>query len=1105
MTKSFLRNLGVAAAIALLALTLVPRQGLAQLTSGDLTGLITDATGAAVPNATVDATNIATGVKYTQPSNGTGEYRFSNLPIGSYDISATAKGFGTTNVKAIPISLNRITNQNLTLQVGAAVSTVEVTEAVQSIDTSSAQITNSFDTKMTADLPNSSTGSGVLNLSLLSAGVATSGGVGVGSGPSVGGQRPRNNNFTVEGVDNNSKSVTGPLVFVPNDSVQEFTVLQNQFQAEYGHSSGGQFNTAIRSGTNEFHGVAYDYLQNRNLNAIDQLFQNQGVTKNPRYDQNRLGFGIGGPIKKNKLFFFANYEYNPIGRVGTSGGVTAPTAAGLSTLAALPGISSTNLKIVQQYLPTAATNDQGTDDFTIGGKAYHIPIGTVNINAPNYQNNHYIVSSVDYNLSDKDQLRGRFIMNKSDGVDNAAQFPAFFLTLPTRNYLATLSEYHNFTPSITNEFRFGYNRYNNTTPAGNFQFAGLDSFPNITFDELGVQLGPDGNAPQFTIQNLYQFNDNVTWIKGRHTFKFGFDGRKQISPQSFTQRGRGDYEYSSIAGFLLDLLPDDLAQRTTGAYVYYGDQIATYGFASDTWKATRNLTVDLGVRYEYTTIPYGERQQKVNSLASVPGLISFNEPKPQKTAWAPRIGLAYSPGTDGNTSIRAGFGMAYDVLFDNLGILSSPPQFQQTVDLTCGQADPFTCTKGFLANGGIKPNASAGTLSAADAKALTGGYVPDQKLPYSISWNLGVQHVFAKDYTIEVRYVGTRGIHLPAQIRLNQQAIVQQGNSLPLYLSNPGQATLDSLKITQSQLVSQYSATATSTDAGGILPAYYKAGFQSPIVGFMPWGNSSYNGLSVQMDRRFSNGLQFRSAYTWSHGIDDTTAEVFSTILSPRRVQDFGNLSAEKASSALDHRQRFTTALYYDLPFFKKSNTIVKNVVGNWLIAPIYTYQSPEYYTVQSGVDSNLNGDSAPDRSIVNPNGIVGTSSTSTALKNSAGQIVAYVATNPNAQYIQAGKGVLPNASRNTLAGRPIDNVDLSLIKRISITERFKFEFQAQMLNAFNHAQFIAGSLNDVAPVSYTSSAVRNLLITGAANFNKPEAVLSSNPRSIQLTAKFRF
>ncbi|HWF06938.1 MAG TPA: carboxypeptidase regulatory-like domain-containing protein [Bryobacteraceae bacterium] len=1099
---------GLAAIISLVALTLVPHQGFAQLTSGDLTGLISDPSGAGVPNATVDAVNTTTGVKTSQTANSTGEYRFSNLPVGTYDLSVTASGFAGSSAKGVPVALNRIGTQNFSLQVGQTATTVEVSESVATIDTNTAQITNNYDQRFAEDLPNTSTGQGVINLSLLSAGVASGGGIGVGEGPSVGGQRPRANNFTIEGVDNNSKSVTGPLVYVPNDATQEFSVLQNVYQAEFGHSSGGQFNTIVKSGTNDFHGTAFEYFDNRDLNAIDQLFQNQGITKNPRYDQNRFGGNFGGPIKKNKLFFFTDWEYNPTGLTSTAG-VTAPTAAGIAQLSALPGVSATNLKIFQQYTPVAPTADGGLQPYTLpNGTSISVPVGTANIAGPNFQNWLYGVASVDYSLSDKDQLRGRFIINKNDGFPPSAepQLPAFFLSAPSRYYLATLSEYHNFTPSLTNEFRFGFNRYNQNIPEGNFQFPGLDKFPDIYFDDLGIQLGVYTSAPQFTIQNTYQFTDNVTWVKGKHTWKLGFDGRKIISPQSFTQRALGDYEYTQVTDFLYDLQPYDFAERSTGSFTYYGDQIATYFYGSDSWKVNHHLTLDLGLRWEFTSVPYAERLQKVNAVSNVPGLLTFGTPQPNWKNWGPRIGFAYSPGTSGNTSIRGGFSMSYDVLFDNLGILSAPPQFSQTVDRTCTTQFDYQCAPGFLQNGGIGPGTQASGFTPAQARANTSAFVPDQVLPYALNWTLGIQHVFAKDYTLEVRYVGTRGIHLPLQSQLNQYAVVTASNSLPTYITNPGQAVLNSLPLTLTQLNAEATATGTpNNSAGSEIPAFYNAGFQSKITAYEPQGWSFYNGLDVQLDRRFTNGLIFRGAYTWSHNIDNSTAEVFSTYLTPRRPEDFGNLSLDRATSALDRRQRFTLSLLYDVPLFSHSgNAFMKNIVGNWEVAPIYTYQTPEYYTVQSGIDANLNGD-AVDRVVVNVNGVPGTGTGASPLTNSAGQVVAYVANNPTAQYITANKGTFPNAARNTLPGRPIDNIDLTAVKRFSYKERYKLEFQAQFLNFFNHPQFIAGRLNDVFLDSFNSPAYQTILKPNNPAFNDQESVFSSNPRAIQLVLKFKF
>ncbi len=250
MTKKFRRTVRCAATFSLLALTFVCQQGFAQLTSGDLSGVVTDASGGVVSGAGVDALDQATGVKTSQTSGAGGTYHFANLSIGVYTVTVTAKGFGTAQVTNIAVDLNKQSTQNFTLQVGTTATTVEVTESAATIDTSTAQITGNFDSRQAAELPSASTGSGVINLSLLQGGVGTSGSTGSGTGPSIGGTRPFYNNFTVEGIDTNDRSVTGPVVTVPNDAVGEFTLISNQFAPEFGHSSGGQFNTTIKSGTN---------------------------------------------------------------------------------------------------------------------------------------------------------------------------------------------------------------------------------------------------------------------------------------------------------------------------------------------------------------------------------------------------------------------------------------------------------------------------------------------------------------------------------------------------------------------------------------------------------------------------------------------------------------------------------------------------------------------------------------------------------------------------------------------------------------------------------------------------------------------------------------
>lgn len=1068
----------------------------AQSTSGELSGTIYDQQGASVSGATVTAKNVGTGVEAKVTSSSSGQYRIPNLLVGTYTLTVSASGFAKSELHNIPVTLNQIATANVTLKVGDVAAVMEVTDTAAVIDTTTSQLQSSYDARQLQNLPTATLGSGIINLSLLAPGVASSGGIGAGTGPSVGGQRPRNNNFMIEGVDNNDKSVTGPMVQIPNDAVAEFTLLQNQFSPEFGHSSGGQFNTVIKSGSNEYHGLAYEYFQNRNLNAADQLSVVSGVDPRPRYDNNRFGGVFGGPILKNKLFFLVNYEYNPVGQAGSPGQIFAPTQAGYDALAKTPGISANNLAILKQYLPAQGT---AVPEGSTPAGAYPVVNGTpvqlgqYSILAPNYTNSHSAVASIDYNISDKDSLRGRFITNRQTGLDTAAALPTFYTSLPYNAYTATMTEFHNFTPNLVNELRLGFSRSSQVYSVGDHSIPGLDAFPNLTIDELNINIGPDPNAPQGTTQNNYQLNDNVSWNKGRHNLKVGFSIQKHISPQSFTQRSRGDYEWGTLEGFLLDQVPDQYAERSLGNPQYYGDQISTGYYANDQWKIRSNFTLNLGLRYEYTTVPFGERSQALNSLSSVPGLITFGEPKAQKNAIMPRVGFAWSPGRSGTTSIRGGFGMNYDVLFDNLGILSLPPQLSQTVTLTGTEGGNF------LANGGIKPNTATGPLSVDDARAATSGFIPDQKLPKSLQWNFGIQHVFREDYTVEVRYLGTRGINLPIQQRLNDQSVVNSSNALPLFYSMPSQATLDGLTNTRTALVDAYN------EGGFFTPSYLNAGFQSPITAYMPIGNSVYHGLSTQVTRRFNKGLQFTGSYTWSHNIDDSTAEVFSTLLTPRRPQDFQNLRAERGSSALDHRNRLSVSMVYDLPFFKSSNWALKNLVGNWMISPMYVYQTGTLYTVQSATDANLNLDAYTDRAVINPNGTANVGSGTTALTNTNGDVVGYLVNNPNAKYIRAATGMLPNGGRNTAHLNPINNLDLSMTKRVSVTERYHVEFSAQALNVFNHAQYTGGYLSDVRPIGFTSTAERNFLTPGTSTFYQPDQVFSSNPRNMQLSLKFIF
>jgi hypothetical protein len=511
--------------------------------------------------------------------------------------------------------------------------------------------------------------------------------------------------------------------------------------------------------------------------------------------------------------------------------------------------------------------------------------------------------------------------------------------------------------------------------------------------------------------------------------------------------------------------------------------------------------VNLGVRYEFNGVAQSMRLFNADALADTPGVLSFQAPQPQRTNFAPRIGLAYSPGKDGTMSIRAGFGIAYDQVFDNVGTNATPPQASATINANPAQYP----NGGFLTSGGITPNELPATLTVAEAEAASSSFLPAlQKQGEAYTWNLGVQKVFRKNYTFSSTYVGTKGVHPLFQNQINRIPLITPTVNLPLFYSAPTQATLNGLAnglCPAGGAADAPNCITVGSNQNNLNNPLAQYGYTSTITAYEPLGNSMYHGLATQVTRRFADHFLFQGAYTWSHLIDDSTAEVNSTTLSPRRAENFDNLSAEKASSALDHHQRFVFTALYEYPGFG-TNYFTRNLLAIRFGA-ILTYETGELVTPQSGFDSNLNGDSAGDRTVINTNGIPGTSSATTALKNSNGATVGYLATNPTGYYVSAQPGVYANGGRNTLPTPPIDNVDFNASKLFTFRERMKFELRADFFNALNLPRYSVGTLNTVNVTSYAGAT--NFLTPGNPLFAQWSKVLSSHPRVIEVSAKFSF
>jgi hypothetical protein len=1134
------------AAASLLAVFLLLSWGMAPVfaqgtTDGSIAGTVTDQTGGVVANSKVTAKNNSTGQTLTTTASDDGTFRINNVPVGIYTVTIEAANFKTYSNADVQVQLNRVTDVNATLTAGAVSEVINVTAgaAAELVETTTSQLGKSFEGRNLVELPINGDQN---TLALLAPNVVTGGAGVLGVGGSVGGNRPRNNSFTLDGIDNNDVSITGPQLTPIADAVQEFTVLTNQFTAEFGHSSAGQFTTITKSGTNQLHGGVWWYNQNKHLNALDHRLKETAAEagqfgddfRRPRFDFNRLGGNIGGPIFKDKLFYFGTYQYQTTGTAGSTVEFTVPTAAGFAALSTLGGVSPFSLNILKTHVPPAGSQS-GTED--VFGTP--IPVGTLAVQVPSFDNQHQWQTNVDYNLSDKDRMYGRFLWDRFRAPLVGTPGPEFTGSQILDNRLFVFTENHNFSSTLVNEFRLGYRRqvFSFDSPLTFSTFPGGE-FPNIIINELGLQIGPNGNSPQSGITNVYQGYDALSWTKGRHQLKFGFDYRNAIAPTVFLPRQRGEYQFESLEEFVDDVKPA-FAIKGIGSGSFAGNQQAYYLFVQDDFKWRPNLTINLGLRYEYTTNARDAALQASNAISDVdandpalaqvhqefPGLfpngILFREPKTDKNNFGPRIGFAWAPdfkdgwlhkifGEQNQSSIRGGFGIAHDVLFQNLVLLQLPPQFQQEIDGSSGSGGPFGNDTNFLATGGIP---SGGQLppelftDTALARAFTQGNILDTQTPYTISWSLAYQRELGSNWATEIRYLGTRGVHLFVQNRLNG-GVVPNFN-LPVFFSEsevPGAATLANLPTRQDFLDARRRPLAP-------------LGFESNFTAFPAAGNSIYHAGSINLKRRFAGGLFMDASYTFSKTIDDGTNELFSSLINPRRPEDFFNLRNERGISVLDRPHRFVVSWVYELPFYRNERGLRGQTLGNWQISGVYQYESGQPFTPLSQRDLNGNFDTAGDRSIFNPNGdrnrgtdVLAVTKTrqfisladigSAPGQTPASQIVGYVARDPNAGWIRGDVGALASAGRNLIRVASVNNWDLTIVKRFPINERHSIQFRAEMFNAFNHPQYTVDGVGDGPTFTSLPYIIPD---DSAGNRFLDRTIYSGNPRIIQLSLRYSF
>ena len=1073
---------------AALSLLLLTSGSQAQRLDGTLRVTVTDHTQAAIEDAKVTVENESTGVAGTTTASSVGTYVFPNLLVGAYTVTVEKDGFKKAVQKGIEVASNQVAEAKIELELGSISAVVEVQAGADLVNTQSSELQATFSGKAVADLPLNTLGADVKELAVFAPGTTTQQGGVLGSGGSIGGTRPRFNGFNIDGVEDNKLDTNGPTQPVIQESIAEFTLLTNQFSAEYGHSAGGIFNTVTKSGTNNWHGSAWGYNRNRNYDAFDNQQKQRGLKD--RFDYNRAGLTAGGPIIHNKWFIFGAYEFQNEGLAASSPQVTLPTASGLQTLQGL-AFDSAVTDILKQF-PVAPQNDAGT--VVVNGTA--IPIGNLTTVAPSYVNQHDFSVNSDVTLG-KHEFSTRYLYDRIRQPDFNASLPApqFLGTKGSGNHKAILSDVWTISSHVINNARGSYSRTIGpqiTSPSG------FENFPNVIIDDLSsVNIGPEQNAPQSYIQNVYQLADTLNYIRGKHSFKFGIEGKKYIAPTDGLPRARGEWDYTTLSQLVNDFVPNgspNKALRGAGSGSVPENYPAIYWFVGDDWKLTPRLTLNLGLRYEYVGVPAGDKRQAMNSISDDPALgLFFRAPKADTNNFAPRLGFAYDPTGRGKWSIRGGAGFAYDVIPNNFAINSLPPQLQseQKPAVTCAlPGAPAWCStwdksmidsgQGFLAGGGLL-QVNVPPATQADARAATSSLIPDRVSPKIITWTLGVQHELLRDSSIEVRYIGTRSLELPGQMRLNSASAFD-----PRFKSLGGGLTPLPTYLSRSDVPGTVTAPAsTALDFDNFNPQPYSVdGFLGNLTTFPASGTGIYHAVTVDFNHRFAKGLYFRANYTFSRNIDDATNELFSSIVNPRRAQDGYNFAGDRGLSALHIPQKFAVTWVYELPNVQTEHALLRTLAHGWEWSGTYLAESGQPVTPLSDADANANGDGAGDRTIFNRNGVGNTGTIVDAVCNSGPggatsivapdasgayfcnathdaiddvHLVGYVAENPNARFVQAQFGALATAGRNTVTTPGINVWNMSIYKNTKLSERFSLQFRAETYNTFNHRNFSIG------------------------------------------------
>jgi Carboxypeptidase regulatory-like domain/TonB dependent receptor/TonB-dependent Receptor Plug Domain len=1133
----------VAASIALLLGVGLHTRINAQAVGATLTGTVTDQSGGVVPNATVAILNTATGETRNITTNADGIYSAPNLNPGTYSATVTASGFSKLVQSGIILTVGATQTLNLSMQVGQSSQTVEVTAEAPTVNLSNAEIGALTTEAAIKELPlNGRSWSDLANLTSGVYQLHTQPGLetrdrftrGYGVQLSISGNRPQQNNYRVDGISINDPGNGGPgSVLGSNsgvDAIAEFSVLTTSYSTEYGRASGGIINATTKSGTNQFHGTGYEFLRNSWLDAKN--FFDDPTSKIPEFRRNQFGASAGGPIIKDKTFIFGDYE-------GLRQALGITTVSQVPTVTAAAAADPKVAPYLAALFPVGGTLNGKQVCSITNVDAFH---DNCSFGANQASTENYFIVRGDHNLTDKDRLSATVFRDKAS-TGTPDKYNNQIVNTATSEIFGTIAETHSFSSNFVNSARFGYNRITQGGPAGStavnpaaadltFGFFPQFDAPQVAIggaNNIKFSGGLTSNKPQVNTWNSFQGYNDAFWTKGKHGFKFGANVERIQLNVIRSARPGGTFVYNSWQEFLNNcgyqpvagkcaggtsavsvttdipgtLAPEEIRQTVFGVYF------------QDDWRIRPNLTINLGLRYEPTTVP-NDPKGRNSTLASIsdttgtqlplcgqaftdasgnPTCNARNGPLYQnntKKDFDPRVGFAWDPQGNGKMSIRGGAG-----IYDQLPL----PAFMGST--SNGNTAPFLISgsSSNLAPGSFGEAGSfgpcpvlppgtttfpAGTSAACQVSAAGGNRVAfierAPKRAYVIQYNLSVQREIAPSTTVMIGYVGSHGVHGTTQVDdVNEVLPINVGGQ---YLW-PCENAINPFPAGGANI---NDCAGKGQDANGNRNPTINHSFgRLPATFFR--NSSLYNGMQVQLTKAMSHGFQATAGFTWQKSIDTASGAVISdSVITAISTLNWFDPKLTRAVSDFNDAKVFTLNYLWDIPTPKSWSGIARSAVGGWELGGIFSASSGEPFTpLLAGDVLGLNNTDA----FAYPNRVSGPGCDNPVNPGNVNNyiklqcfVVPPVVTANGTHYIPLG-----NVGRNILTGPGLMNFDFSIVKNTRvprISEAFNIQLRLDVFNIFNHPNFNPPVTNEfiMDPTSVTPGTVALAGPTGQCSAN---------------------